>query len=207
MTRKLAALIAFLVSASAHAQTVYPPSEPPAWTGYYAGALFGRSEAKAGCIGIISGGGRTCDPIDVAFGFFGGLQMNRNFGAELAYTNLGKVKANATGPGSASSQNTQASAWEAAGLAYLPLHEILPLERGLAAFARLGAYRATLSASERGVADQSNIGWTYGAGLQLDLGAKIGMRALWQRYKNVGGDVYLKQNYDVLGLSAFYRFQ
>jgi OOP family OmpA-OmpF porin len=207
MTRKLAALLALLVSFAAHAQTPFPPREPPAWTGYYAGALFGRSEAKAGCIGIISGGARTCDPTDLAFGVFGGLQLHRNWAAEVSYTNLGKVNARSNGPGSASSQNTQASIFDGAVVGNLPLHQILPLERGLSAFARFGLYHATLTASERGVADRTNMGWTYGAGLQFDLGRKIGVRALWNRYKNVGGDVYLKQNYDVLGLSAFYRFQ
>jgi hypothetical protein len=41
----------------------------------------------------------------------------------------------------------------------------------------------------------------------MDFTRKVSLRALWQRYKNVGGAEYLKQNYDVLGLSAFYRFQ
>ena len=207
MTRKLAALLALLASTAASAQAVYPPTEPPAWTGPYAGVLFGRSEAKAGCIGLIGGGGRQCDPTDIALGFFGGMQLHRNFGAELGYTSLGKVRANSTGPGSASSQDTQNNVWDAAALAYLPLHQILPLERGLSVFARVGGYRATLSTSERGVSDHSNFGLTYGAGLQMDFGQKIGARALWQRYKNVGGEQYLKQNYDVLGLSAFYRFR
>lgn len=207
MTRKLTALLALLVAIPAHAQTVFPAKEPPAFTGWYAGALFGRSEAKAGCIGIVSGGGRTCDPTDVALGFFGGLQMHRNYGAEIGYTNLGKVRANENGPASASSQNTQNNIWDAAAVAYLPLHEILPLERGVSAYARLGGYHATLSTSERGVNDHSNFGLAYGGGLQMDFGPKIGLRALWQRYKNVGGAEYLKQNYDVLGLSALYRFQ
>lgn len=206
MTRKLLALLALVLSTAAHAQTPFPPKEPAAWTGYYAGALFGRSEAKSGCIGIISGGGRTCDPTDIALGFFGGVQLHRNYGAELGYTNLGKVRANSNGPASASSQNTQNSTWDAAALAYLPLDQILPLDRVLTAFARVGGYHATLSTSERGVSDHSNFGLTYGAGLQMDFGPKIGLRALWQRYKNVGGGQYLEQNYDVLGLSAFYRF-
>jgi hypothetical protein len=206
MKRKLAALLALIVSTVAHAQTPFPPKEPAAWTGYYAGGLFGRSEAKAGCIGIISGGGRTCDPTDMALGFFGGVQLHRNYGAEIAYTNLGKVRANANGAGSASSQNTQNSTWDVAALAYLPLDQILPLDRVLTAYARVGGYRATLSTSERGVSDHGNFGVTYGAGLQMDFGPKIGLRALWQRYKNVGGGQYLEQNYEVLGLSAFYRF-
>jgi OOP family OmpA-OmpF porin len=207
MKRKLAALAAFLVSAVAHAQTPFPPQEPPAYTGTYAGILFGRSEAKTGCIGSISGGDRACDATDTAFGLFGGLQMHRNYGAEVGYVNLGKVKANETGPTSASGQNVAASLFEAAAVGFLPLHQILPLERGLTAFARVGGYRGTLTASEGGVEDHSNFGWAYGAGLQMDFGAKIGLRAQWQRYKNVGGGVYLQQNYDVLGLSALYRFQ
>jgi opacity protein-like surface antigen len=207
MRRKLSALVALLASAAAHGQTVYPPTEPPAWTGPYAGVLFGRAEAKAGCVGVLSGGARSCDAVDPAFGVFGGLQLYRNLGVEAGYTNLGKVKANATGPSSATSQYTQAHLFDAAAVGYLPLHEILPIGQGLSAFARLGLYRATVSASERGVADHANMSWTYGAGLQMDLGAKIGVRALWNRYKNIGGDAYIKQNYDVLGLSAFYRFR
>jgi opacity protein-like surface antigen len=206
MKRKLAALLALLVSATAHAQTVYPPKEPPAITGPYAGVLFGRSEAKTGCLGIISGGDRTCDKTDTALGFFGGLQLHRNYGVEIGYTNLGKVSANSNGPASSTSQNTQNTTWDIAAMGFLPLHQILPLEPGLAAFLRVGGYRATLSASERGIADHTNLGLAYGAGLQLDFGPKIGIRGQWQRYKNVGGGEYLEQNYDVLGVSALYRF-
>jgi opacity protein-like surface antigen len=207
MKIKLAALLALLTSAVAHAQTPFPPQEPPAYTGTYAGILFGRSEAKTGCIGLISGGGRTCDATDKAFGLFGGLQMHRNYGFEIGYMNLGKVRANSDGPASASSQDVANSLWEAAAVGFLPLHQILPIERGLSAFARVGGYRATLSTSERDVADHSNFGLAYGGGLQMDFGRKIGLRGQWQRYKNVGGGDYLQQNYDVLGLSAFYRFQ
>ena len=207
MTRMLVALFALILSTLAQAQTEFPPREEPALTGPYAGALFGRSQAKTGCIGLLSGGDRACDTTDWAFGFYGGLQLHRNVGAEVGYTNLGKVRANETGPTSVSSQNTQNSIWDVASVGFLPLHEFLPIPRGLSAYVRLGAYRATLSTSVRGVADHANLGWAYGAGLQYDLGAKIGLRALWQRYKNVGGDDYLKQNYDVLALSAFYRFR
>jgi len=207
MKRTFFALIALFSSAHGYAQTVYPPREPPAPLGAYAGALFGRAEAKKGCIGIISGGGRDCDPTDIALGLFAGIQLHRYYGAELGYTNLGKVRANNRGPGSSSSQNTQNNTWDAVAVAYLPLHNVLPLERGLSAFARLGGYHATLSTSERGVPDHSNFGWTYGAGLQFDFSRKVALRAQWQRYKNVGGEVYLEQNYDVLGMSALYRFQ
>ena len=207
MKRTLLALLALASSAIAEAQVAYPPEPAPAPLGFYAGGLFGRSEAKAGCIGIISGGGRACDPTDLAFGFFGGLQVHRHYGFEAGYTNLGKVRANSRGPGTSSSQNTQNNIWDAAAVGFLPLSGVLPVGEAFSAFVRVGGYRATLSASERGVADHSNFGWAYGAGLQFDFTRKIAMRGLWQRYKNVGGEQYLKQNYDVLGISALYRFQ
>jgi opacity protein-like surface antigen len=207
MTRKLAAFLALFIAMAAHAQTPFPQKEKPAWTGFYAGGLFGRSEAKAGCIGVLEGGGRTCDPTDTAFGFFGGLQMHRYYGAEIGYTYLGKMTAKSNGPASASTQSTDNSIWDAAAVGYLPLDQILPIAPGVSAYARLGGYRATLTASEHGVADHTNLGLAYGAGLQADIGPKIGLRLMWQRYKNVGGGDYLKQNYDVLGLGAFYRFQ
>lgn len=207
MKRTLFALVALLVSTTALSQSVYPPREPPAPLGFYAGLLFGQSEAKSGCIGIVSGGGRKCDPTDIAYGFFGGLRMHRHYGVEAGYTNLGKVRADSQGPGTASSDNTQNNIWDAAAVGYLPLSQILPLGEGVSAFARLGGYHATLSTSERGVADQSNFGWAYGAGLEMEFTRKAALRLLWQRYKNVGGGEYLKQNYDVLGLSALYRFQ
>jgi OOP family OmpA-OmpF porin len=207
MTRILAALLALILSTLAQAQTPFPPSEPPSYTGPYAGALFGRAEAKTGCIGLISGGDRGCDSTDWAFGGYGGWQLHRHFAAELGYTYLGKVSANATGPSSVTSQYIENSTWDAAVVGILPLDQILPVGRGLSAYVRLGGYLATLSSSQNGIGSYSNVGPAYGAGLQYDIGSKIGLRALWQRYKNVGGGDYLKQNYDVLGLSALYRFR
>ncbi|HUQ74847.1 MAG TPA: outer membrane beta-barrel protein [Burkholderiales bacterium] len=205
MKRTLIALLALAASAAAltvQAQAIYPPKPTPALVGPYAGGLFGRSEAKSGCIGVISGGGRQCDPIDLAFGAFAGYQLHRYYGAEVGYTYLGRVWANSTGPGSATSQNVQASAWDLVALG------ILPFDENLSAFARVGGYRATLSTSERGEPDHTNFGFTYGGGLQFDFNRRYAVRALWQRYKKVGDDVRYGVNYyDVLGLSALYRFQ
>ena len=132
--------------------------------------------------------------------------MHRNYGAESATrTSAGERELDRAGVLVEPERGEQPL--EAAAVGFLPLHQVLPLERGLSAFLRVGGYRATLTPSERGVADHSNFGWGYGAGLQMDFGRKIGLRAQWQRYKNVGGGDYLKQNYDVLGLSALYRFQ
>lgn len=201
MTRTLLALLALTVSSVAHAQAVYPPQPAPALIGPYVGGLFGRSEAKRGCVGILSGGGRACDSTALAYGAFGGYQLHRYYGAELAFNNLGKVIANTRGPGTASTQNVQTYVWDLSAIGWLPFDE------NLSAFGRLGGYRSSLSTSERGVTDASNYGLTYGGGLQWDLNRKYGMRALWQRYRNVGRGVFTTNNYDVLGLSVYYRIQ
>ncbi len=207
MTRLFAALFA-LTTSLAQAQTPFPPSEPSSPHGPYAGVLLGRSEATGGCVGILSGGSRECDATDSAYGLFAGTQFHRYGAVEIGYLNFGKVKANATSPASASSQNVAADAWEIALVGLLPLDTILPLERSrFSIFARGGGYRATLSSSVQGVEDSSNGGWTYGWGLQYDVTQRIGVRALFQRYKRVGRDQYLNNNYDVVGISAFYRFQ
>ncbi len=206
MTRTLATLLALAVSATVFAQTEYPPREAPATLGPYAGVLLGRSEAKTGCIGVVSGGARDCDNTDFAYGAFGGYQFHRYFGAELGYTNLGQVTANAN-PGSFfASHSVDATAFDLAAVGVLPLGEVLPLERSLSFFVRLGAYYAMLTTDVAGVGDHSNAGAVYGGGLQFEATRSVGVRVLWQRYKNVGGEQYLKQNYDLLGVSAFYRF-
>lgn len=206
MTRLLATLFA-LVASIAQAQTPFPPSEPPSPHGPYAGVLLGRSEAKSGCVGILSGGDRACDATDFAYGAFAGAQFHRYLGAEIGYVNFGKVNANSTGPASATSENVAADAWDIALLGILPISDLFSVGRGLSAFARGGAYRATLSTSVRGVKDSTNGGYTYGGGLQFDITSKIGVRALFERYKRVGRDPFLNNNYDVLGISALYRFQ
>lgn len=199
MTRLLAALLT-LVATAAQAQTPFPPSEPVAPGGPYAGVLFGASEAKDGCVGILSTSSGNCDAKDSAYGIFAGAQFHRYVGAEIGYINFGKVKA--------SGQNVAADAWDVALVGFLPLATILPLEGSrLSLFARGGGYRATLTTSVSGVADTSNGGFTYGGGLQYELTQNIGVRALFERYKRVGRDQYMNNNYDVLGLSAFYRFR
>ena len=201
MKRTLVTLAALLLVAPLQAQVVYPPKPAPVLLGPYVGGLFGRSEAKKECIGIISGGARTCDSTDLTFGLFGGYRLHRYYGAEVAYNNLGKVTATSQGPGSASTQTVSANIWDVSGIGFLPLDE------NLSAFARLGIYRATLDTSERGVESQTNYGFTYAGGLQWDLNPRYGVRAMWQRYRNVGRGVYDNNYYDILGLSFLYRFQ
>ena len=206
MTR-LPAVSLLLIASFAHAQTAFPPPEPTWPRGPYAGVLVGSAEAKPGCVGVLAGGGRDCDATALAFGAFAGARLHRFFGAELGYINFGEQKANSTGPASAASQGVKADAFDVALLGFLPLDALLDSGQSrLSFFVRGGGYRATLSTTVNGVPDSTNNGFTYGGGVQYDISPKIGVRALFQRYKRVGRDQYLNNDYDVLGVSALYRF-
>lgn len=205
MIRKLAALLACWLPALALAQARdFPPRDEPPLLGPYAGPLIGLSEAKKGCVGILGGGGRACDPNSIALGIFAGYRLSRHFGAEIAYTDLGEVDARNQGPGTATSQSVSTSMVDATGVGFVPL--VGSGGVGLSALARLGLYRASLETSQRGVGDRVNWGITYSGALQWDATRRWGVRGSWQRYKRVGRDPFGNNNYDVLSLSGLWRF-
>jgi OOP family OmpA-OmpF porin len=198
MTRLLAFSL-LIIASLARAQTPFPPPEPTWPRGPYAGVLAGGSEAKPGCVGVLAGGGRDCDASDVAFGLFAGDQFHRFFAAEFGYINFGKVKA--------ASQSVSADAFDIALVGILPLDALLETSSRFSLFLRAGGYRAKLNTTVANVPDSTNSGYLYGGGVQYDITQKIGVRALYQRYKRVGREQYGNNNYDVLAISALYRFQ
>jgi opacity protein-like surface antigen len=207
MTRLLAVSL-LLIASFAHAQTAFPPPEPASPRGPYAGVLVGSSEAKPGCVGVLAGGDRNCDATDLAFGVFAGAQFHRFLAAEVGYVNFGEMKANSAGPASTATQSVSADAFDLALLAILPLDAILETTNSrVSFFLRGGGYHARLSTTVGGVPDSTNNGFMYGGGVQYDITQKIGVRAFFQRYKRVGRDAFENNNYDVLGISALYRFR
>jgi OOP family OmpA-OmpF porin len=181
--------------------TPYPPPPMKVFIGPYVGAGIGYAQAKKGCLGIMSGGGRACDDNDMAWGGYAGYQLHRWAAAEVAYHDLGKVTS--SGPGF--NEHVHAAVMDLTGLGTLQIDEALSF------FLRLGAYRATLDTSIRGVEDHTNGNVTYGAGAQWNLSmlSGLGVRVDWQRYKKVGGDTspYGTNNYDVLNASLYWRFR
>jgi len=197
--RTLVTLALGVAVSSLQAQTSFPPPPPPTLSGPYIGASVGYAQAKNGCLGFLSGGGRSCDDSGLAWGLLGGYQLNRYFGAEVAYRDLGKVRAKSA----TSDEFSHAAVWDLTAMG------IVPIEERFSAYGRFGAYLATLDASERDIADHTNSGLTYGAGLQWDFRAGYGLRAQWQRYRNVGGgdQTYGSNHYDVLGVALLYRLR
>ena len=202
MKKNLLALLALALAAAAapaRAQAVFPPPpEAPAWTGPYVGASFGYSKAKPGCVGFIRFVD-SCDDTDFTWGVLAGYQLNRYFGAEAEYRDLGFV----TGHVRTASASTHASAWDAAVIGFFPFTS------RFSAFGKFGAYRALLEATGAPIADLHHTGATYGAGLQWDFAQRASGRFQWQRYRQVnGGDRDFGSNdYDTLSAVLIWRLR
>src|SRR3954452_22261851 len=125
----------------------------PADTGWYAGVSLGQSSASDACNGV-SGPGVSCEDTDTAFKIFGGYQINRNFGVELGYTDLGKVEA--SGGGVTASIETRA--FELVGVGRYPINTQFPI------YGKLALYRADPTGRSNVAlpADETNTDLTYG---------------------------------------------
>ncbi len=190
-------LTAAMLSAVVLALPSVSMAQARADTGWYLGASVGQSKARAVDCASFS----SCDTEAAAFGILGGYQVNRNFAAELGYHDFGRVTFSAPGV----SANIKSSAAELVGLgAY-------PFANWFSVYAKLGAYHAEAKASASlaglGPTDR-NTDLTFGFGAQCDVTREAGVRAEWQRYKNVGGDnTGGKHDIDVISIGLIWRFR
>jgi OOP family OmpA-OmpF porin len=152
-----------------------PAAAQTADTGFYVGANVGQSKLKPGCSG--------CDDKDTAWRFLGGYQLNRNFAAELGYTNLGEFG------------STKVNAWDLVGVG------LFPVTNQMGIFGKLGGHHSEVKAGST----ETGNGLTYGAGLQFDVSPNLGVRGEWQRYDKLAGISDLKS--DVLSVGAIWRFR
>jgi OOP family OmpA-OmpF porin len=195
---KKASLIAIVsITAAAFAAPAAAQMRAADGKGFYVGAALGQSDFKDGCSDVAAPG-VSCDNKDTAWKFFGGYQFNRNFAAELGYTDLGKISASAPGV----TAEIKASAWE------LDAVGLLPFASQFAGYGRLGLYYGKTEGTSNVIPSESdsNTGLTWGLGLQWDPMAKLGLRVEYQQYHDIGGDNTGKGNINVLSLGALWRF-
>lgn len=147
----------------------------------YIGASFGQSDFGDTCSGFAG-----CDDKDSAWKIFGGYQINRTFGVELGYTNLGEVSVAGAG--------AEVTAWELLGIAAIPVGPV-------SLYGKLGFARAEVEGTGA-LAGLSDTGTelTYGIGVQYDFTKQLGIRGEWQRYD-------LDDAVDVLSVGVVFRFQ
>ncbi len=192
----LLAVTSFGLSSSLYAQMT---------PNFYAGASFGQTKAKSACNGVVAAG-LSCDDSDTAGRIFGGYQFNRNFAAEVAYAELGKVNASGVVSGVPQSGNWKARSWDIVAVGIMPIGEQFSLfgKLGIALW-RLDSH---LTPTGIGSVQQSPTGTsaTYGIGGQYDFTQKVGMRLEWQKYKDVGNDAGVKSDIAVFSIGALYKF-
>ena len=165
---------------------------------FYAGANIGQSKFKVDCQP-----GQTCDDSDTAFKIFGGYSFNKNWAAELGYSDLGSAKiSDPTG-----SAEIKATAWDLAAVFSWPFSS-----SGFSVFGRAGLYMGETKFSGDASGSKTTTDLTYGIGGQYDFSRNLGLRAEWQRFSKMKahddstgddstGDV------DALTIGVIYRFQ
>lgn len=165
--------------------------------GIYLGGSGGYAQYKNSC----KRANVPCDDHDTAWRLFAGYQFNRNWSAELGYADLGA----ATGTGALGTFAVDVRGWDLSALVSIPV------AGGLSALGRIGMYRARTTVDQVGPgvvtphAAGTNSGLTYGAGLGYSLW-KLGLRAEWQRYENVGNSSIGEDEIDVFSIGALFRF-
>jgi OmpA-OmpF porin, OOP family len=184
MTKKVFAALGFA------AATAFAGSALAQESAWYLGGSIGQSKAKDACSDLSSN--VSCDDKDTAWKIFGGYQFNRYIAAEVAYTDLGKVKAS----GPTVSAEVKSNAWELVGVGSYPIGA-----SGFAPYAKLGVYRGESKlSSSSGVSDKDTSNdWTAGLGVRYDITKNVAVRAEWQRYN---GDADI----DMLSIGALYKF-
>jgi OOP family OmpA-OmpF porin len=144
-------------------------------SGWYVGGNLGQSDFK------------EAGEKDTAFKVLGGYQINRNWGAEVGYTDFGKV--------TASGVDLKGNALELVGVGTLPINDKFSVY-GKAGFAR-GEIKATGSSDD-------SVELTYGIGVQYNFSPVFGIRGEWQKYPDVGNGA---TDVDVMSVGVVYRFR
>ena len=169
-------------------------------TGAYAGLAIGQSKTKDACTGTsVPGVSTSCDDKDTAWRIFGGYQFMRYLGAEVAYTDFGKVKASGGGV----TAEVKSNAWEVVAVGSYPIGT-----SGFAPYGKFGIFHGESKGSSNvGVsAKGSGESWTAGLGVRYDIVRNFAVRAEWQRYNDVGGGDVGKADVDVISIGALYKF-
>jgi len=163
-----------------------------AWSqdqGFYAGVNLGQSKLKGACNGLPAG--VSCDDSDTALSIFGGYQFNKHFGAEIAYTDLGKAEASGGGV----TASVEATGFEFSAVGTIPLTQQFSL------YGKLGFFMwdADLKSNVGINASDDGTDLTYAIGVRWNFAKNLGLQAQWQRY-DVSDDV------DVIGVGILFRF-
>lgn len=159
--------------------------------GGYLGAGVGQAKVDA-CDDLEALGATHCDDSDTGWKVYGGYEFNRNFALEAGWNDFGEVTADA----GFTSLRLEGTGFNIDGKASIPLTDAFSI------FAKLGVifWKADLSVSGFGNADDDGNDFRFGLGAQADLSPQFALRMEWERNDFDGTDV------DLLSVSGLFRF-
>jgi OmpA-OmpF porin, OOP family len=190
--KKIVALIGLLAAAAAGPAAAQD-------RGVYVGAQAGVAQYQESCQAQPG----VCDDKDGGARVFLGYQFNKYFALEGAYADAGSVKLSGNDPvfGPIDSE-AQTYGFDLLGVFTIPLTERLSLLGKAGAF----RFRATVDDRVTGASrGETSAGFAYGAGVGYDIG-KLGIRAEFLRYDNVGGARAGEDNVMLYTLGLLFRF-
>jgi len=165
----------------------------------YMGAAVGQSDIKIDCAGTTS-----CDKRDTGAKVYGGYMFTPNFGAEVAYADLGKVTATGSDPALGSfSASGRGDGFALYGVALAPYDNF-------SVFAKLGiaSIRAKVDVSSSFLGSSSDsktltdFAWGLGAGYEFT--KNVGARLEFERFRIKIVDE--KKDVDLISIGLTYRF-
>lgn len=164
-------------------------SSTPAKPDNYLGASIGQTQANGYCDEFAK-----CDDTSKSWKAYMGVRFNENIVLETGYTKFGKQTAK-----DAENKNFEqnASAFTTAAVMSYSVNQELEL------FGKAGVARWKTSQDlPNAKADESGMDILMGAGASYDLGNNIGVRAEWERYKDVGTPKIQKGDIDLLSVGV-----
>jgi OOP family OmpA-OmpF porin len=145
---------------------------PHSWipgTSYgYVGLSLGQSDYDLNC-----SGGFSCDEGDFAGKIYTGGKINRMFGVELAYVNLGKAEANGG--------STEAQLANVSLVGNIPIGEMFNVYGKVGGFYGFTDVDATAPGVPSG--EENDFGWSYGLGAQFDINRNWAVTGDWDHYR------------------------
>jgi OOP family OmpA-OmpF porin len=189
----------------------FAPARAEEAPGAYLGISVGQTKVDEVCDGISS-----CDDTDVGWKVFAGYQFNRFFAVEGGYVDLGKASASVSGlldpffGCGTISGSVEVDAWGAVASAV----GTIPIGQRFGIFGKVGAAYtdAKLSASLTtsgcgpisGSESDDGVDLTFGVGAKFDILRNLSIRAEWERFNDVGGD--LEADVDLISAGVAYKF-
>jgi OmpA-OmpF porin, OOP family len=189
----------------------------------YVGGSIGQSRVKVDTGGLsddlravgLGNSGVSSDNSDTGWKAFVGYRFTPNVAIEGGYVELGKIAATTTitsvngvavTPTNLKIDMKATEGFHVAGVFGFPLGS------QFSAFGKLGGYfmKTKISVSAAGVSagdTDHNTGLLFGLGAGFDFSRNLGLRAEWERFKDVGDkDKTFEGDVDLLSIGLVYRF-